>query len=186
MNCPNCGATATASGRTARCGNCGARFVVSDDAHSPSKSVLADLIDGKWEEPPPTYRLYTLGSIVIGTFCASFLGGLFLASRNLKALGHTRSARKCLWIGILGTAVFLFGIVLLPEDLPVPDSLFHAAQVGIVGAYVSHSQGHEIKRHIGLGGPVYSKWRALGIGLGLMMPLLVMLFAVALFVMPPD
>lgn len=115
--------------------------------------------------PAPAFRLYSLGAVTVGTICGSVIGGLPLASKNFSALGDDDRARKCLWLGVGGTVLLCGASLALPEDVPIPNSVFHWIQIGIVVPYVKHAQGTMVEAHKILGGPFYSKWRAAAVGL---------------------
>jgi hypothetical protein len=129
-------------------------------------------------------RLYDLRAMDIATVLSSLFAGAFLISRNFAALGNDDAARKALLIGFAGLLPLSFLLVLAPNS-PRYDGLIHLmfqfGQAAIVHVAAIKSQGDAIKKHRTSGGLFYSRWRAAGISLLFLIPLLPILFGMILF-----
>lgn len=129
-------------------------------------------------------RLYDLRAMDIATVLSSLFAGAFLISRNFAALGNDEAARRALLIGFVGLLPLSFLLVLAP-DSPRYDGLirlaFQLGQAAIVHVAAVKFQGDAIKKHRASGGLFYSRWRAAGISLLLLVPLLPILFGMILF-----
>jgi hypothetical protein len=139
------------------------------------------LIDGS--EPQTAHKLYSLGSICLATFLASWLGGAVLISRNYSRLGKRRASHISILLGVISVvpliiAVFLIEVPQQYEDyMPV---VFQGIQVGVIGMIAQRLQGEAFSAHEEKGGQFYSNWRAAGIAL-LLAPVAVVLFLVGGF-----
>ena len=129
---------------------------------------------GPSEMPAPTFRLYSLGAMILGTFLGSMFVGLLLISRNFKALGDEDRAHRSFWLGVGGTVAVFAAAFTLPKE--VPGGAYEAVQIGVVTWYANREQGKMIEEHKTLGGRFYSKWRAVGIGLIVTVAILLVLF----------
>jgi hypothetical protein len=131
---------------------------------------------------PP--RLYDLRAMDIATVLSSLFAGAFLISKNFTALGNDDAARKALLIGFAGLLPLSFLLVLAPQS-PHYDGLmrlvFQAGQAAIVHVAAVKLQGGAIEKHRSSGGLFYSRWRAAGISLLLLVPLVPVLFGMIFF-----
>jgi hypothetical protein len=129
-------------------------------------------------------RLYDLRAMDIGTALSSLFAGAFLISRNFAALGDQEAARKALVLGFVGLLALAFLLVLAPTS-PRYDGLtrlaFQVGQVGIVHFAAVKVQGNAIEKHRASGGLFYSRWRAAGISLLLILLVFPILFGMYLF-----
>jgi hypothetical protein len=146
-------------GEMASCKECRAEVVV------PSDSVETAAVEPKRPPthespgvgpptapagPTPTFRLYSLGAMIVGTLVGSMFVGLLLISKNFTALGDENRARRSFWLGVAGTVVVFAAAFALPEQ--TPKSVFEAAQIGVVTWYANREQGKMIEAHKALGG----------------------------------
>lgn len=161
-----------------------ARPRASDPAPPARSKELERLLAIGKQVPAPAFRLYSLGAVVVATFCGSLIGGLLLTSRNFTALGDPDRARRCLWLGVWGTALLIGIVMVLPDDLPIPNSAFHSIPIAIVLPYVKKQQGVLLEAHKLLGGGFYTKWRAAGIGLICSVAIVAAIFAITLVTYP--
>jgi hypothetical protein len=108
----------------------------------------------------------------------------FLISRNFAALGEHESARKALALGFVGLLPLAFFLVLVPAS-PRYDGVtrpaFQLRQVAIVHLSAVRVQGNAIAKHRVSGGLFYSRWRAAGISLLLILIIVPILFGMYLF-----
>jgi hypothetical protein len=136
------------------------------------------LIDGS--EPQPAHKLYSLGSIGLATFLASWLAGAVLISRNYSRLGKRRASHISILLGVLSIVPLMIAAVFIevPQqyDNYLP-AVFQGIQVGVISMIAKRLQGEAFSAHEEKGGQFYSNWRATGIGL-LLLPVVVGLFFV--------
>ncbi len=69
------------------------------------------LIDGS--EPIPDHKLYSLGSIGLATFLASWFAGAVLISRNYSRLDKRRASRISILLGVLSFVPLIIAIFLI-------------------------------------------------------------------------
>jgi hypothetical protein len=136
------------------------------------------LIDGS--EPKADHKLYSLGSIGLATFLASWFAGAVLISRNYSRLDKRRASRISILLGVLSfvplvIAIFLIEVPQEYEGLLVV--VFQGIQVSVISMIAKRLQGEAFAAHEGKGGQFYSNWRAAGIAL-LLAPVAVGLFLV--------
>jgi len=108
----------------------------------------------------PMYPMYSPGQITAATFFGGPIGGAWLLAINYRRLGEPRKARAAIAISALAL-VALGGLGLLIDR--------QASSLGLVSVVAMsalarslHSAAYD--RHIALGGPRASVWRAIGIG----------------------
>lgn len=134
-------------------------------------------------EPQPAHKLYSLGSIGLATFLATWFAGAVLISRNYSRLGNRRAARISILVGVLSIVPVIIAAFLIdyPEqyDAYLP-AVFQGIQLGVISLIAKRLQGEALSAHEGKGGQFYSNWRAAGIAL-LLAPVAVVLFAVGAF-----
>lgn len=188
IHCPQCNADIELSvrpGERAVCGTCGHEVVVpavaTDVPVEAAEGDLEDSVEARGRPPdaevtafehlvktgrlnPASARLYTLSAIGFGTTFGGLLGGAILASRNYIAFGDEETARRCIWLGIVGTMLVFAIATLIPKSAHVPAAVYPAVQVTIALVLIKRTQGARITAHKRLGGAFYSKWRAAGIG----------------------
>ncbi len=139
------------------------------------------LIDGS--EPQPAHKLYSLGSIGLATFLATWFAGAVLMSRNYSRLGKRRASRISILLGVLSIVLIVITgfFIDYPEQygayLP---AVLQGIQLGVISMIAKRLQGEALSAHEGKGGQFYSNWRATGIGL-LLLPVAVVLFFVVGF-----
>lgn len=111
-------------------------------------------------------KLYSKQAVILATFLGGPLGGCILMRRNSLNLGRNREGNITLFIGIL--MMILFGAIGFLEISEAFDRslrlLFPALSVVICSAYVEKLYGKELIQHKQEGKPLYSMWRAAGIG----------------------
>lgn len=131
-------------------------------------------------------RLYDLRAIEIATALSSVLGGAFLISRNLRALGEHDKARNTLIAGVVGMIVVTLIVlsIVLPHGTGRGGGLvIQAAQVVVVYLSASWLTGKAIKQHRASGATFYSRWRAVGVSL-LVLPIAAGTFLAVAFAFP--
>lgn len=129
-------------------------------------------------------RLYDLRAVDIATFISSIFAGAFLISRNFAALGDDDAARRTLVLGFLGLLPLAFLLILVPSS-PKYDDLtrlaFQLGQAGIIHFAAVKVQGEALSKHRESGGLFYSRWRAAGISLLLLVLVLPILLGMLFF-----
>jgi hypothetical protein len=131
-----------------------------------------------------TPRLYDFRAMDIATILSSLFAGAFLISRNFAALGDHESARKALALGFVGLLPLAFLLAVAPTS-PRYDGLtrlaFQLGQTAIVHFAAGRVQGNAIAKHRASGGLFYSRWRAAGISLLLILLVFPVLFGMYIF-----
>ena len=119
----------------------------------------------------------------IGTALSSLFAGAFLISRNFAALGDQEAARKALVLGFVGLLPLAFLLVLAPTSRydGLTRLAFQLGQAAIVHFAALKVQGGAIEKHRASGGLFYSRWRAAGISLLLILVVFPILFGMYLF-----
>lgn len=127
----------------------------------------------------PKFKLYNVSAITIGTFLGGPLAAGYLTAENFKNLGKARSARITWAISIAFTIVMLGAILFIPEVEKIPKYLIPILYIGVTQTVVQKLQNKAIEAHMDAGGPMYSAWRAAGIGLlGLAVLFIIILLAI--------
>lgn len=126
-------------------------------------------------EPQPAYKLYSIASIGLATFLASWLAGAVLISRNYARLGNRRAACVSILFGVLGLVLLLvavFSIEVPPQYETYMPVAFQGIQIGVISMIAIRLQGEALSTHERKGGQLYSNWRAAGIAL-LLLPVVI-------------
>lgn len=114
---------------------------------------------------PPEFKLYKENAIWIGTFIGGPLVAGYLMAENFKQLGQADKARASWIIAILSTVALFGAIFLIPGIEKIPRYVIPLTYTFIARLLVQQYQGEAIKSHISQGGPTYSSWRTVWIGL---------------------
>ncbi len=136
------------------------------------------LIDGS--EPKADHKLYSLGSIGLATFLASWFAGAVLISRNYSRLDKRRASRNSILLGVLSFVPLVIAVFLIevPQEYEgLLAVVFQAIQVSVISMIAKRLQGEAFSAHEEKGGQFYSNWRAAGVAL-LLAPVAVVLFLV--------
>jgi hypothetical protein len=114
---------------------------------------------------PPEFKLYKDNAIWVGTFIGGPLVAGYLVAENFKQLGQPDKSRTSWIIAILSTLAILGALFLIPGIEKIPRYIIPLTYTLIARLLVQQYQGEAIKSHISQGGPTYSSWRAVWIGL---------------------
>jgi hypothetical protein len=114
---------------------------------------------------PPEFKLYKDRAIFAGTFLGGPLVAGYLAAENFKKLGDNKKATTSWIIGIAATIVILAAAFLIPGIENIPTYIIPITYTLIAQYLVKQYQGSAIEMHIKNGGPAYTVWRAVWIGL---------------------
>lgn len=142
-------------------------------------SPSADLRSPKVEK----FTLYKISGVGVATFFGSILAGGVLMSINYKRLGNEEAAKKTLIYSVLATFAVLGVIFLIPEDIEIPNTALSIPQVIAMVQIAKKNQQNDIDNHISDGGQVSSNWKAFGIGLLTMIPILALVFLIVFVTM---
>ena len=122
-------------------------------------------------------ELYDQRGLGVATFFGSALAAGVLLYRNAGRLGRDDGGKHLIvCFGILAAVMTI--AMLLPDV--VPNVLYFLAQFGLVVAYYGSVQKGDVEAHVAQGGPVASRWGALGIALLCSLVLGVVIFGVLL------
>lgn len=144
--------------------------------YAPPKAELSP-------EASKPYKLYSIEGVGIATFFGSILAGGIIMWINLRRLGRFESARKTILYSILATILFLFGIIMIPQDINIPSMLFTIPQIFAMVMIAKSQQKDSIDAHKNKGGEIASNWKAFGIGLLSAIPVLAGTFLIAMLLM---
>jgi hypothetical protein len=113
-------------------------------------------------EPPPPYKLFSVGAVTLATLIGSPLAGAVLMAINYRRLDRKRTANACVVWGIVGTAA-LFGLAfILPARIPTP--IVAVVPIVVMNSIAKFLQGEDLQRHERRRGQRASLWAAAGIG----------------------
>jgi len=119
--------------------------------------------------------LYTEKTILLSTALGGPIAGTYFISRNFRELAREAESRIAWIVGLTATLVFVPLVLLLPEDI-VLNPLFRFAHVfWSIPAYlvVQIYQRRDIEQHIAAGGKKGSAWKAAGVAVLSLIPVLV-------------
>lgn len=126
--------------------------------------------------------LYAVGHIATATFLGSPLAGCILMALNYRRIDPDKSVLTII-LGILVTGIVLVFAFVLPDNFP--NAVLPAAYTGAMAWVAEKKQGSAIRAATAAGEPKASHWRAVGIGLATLIPLVLVLFAIV-FSLPED
>lgn len=136
-------------------------------ANNPFQTPEADLVNTPDATPP----LYSLPAVGLATFFGTSLAGAYVLAHNLRQYGLHKELRQTWWLAIgIFVAITALGF-LLPEN--VPGIAFTVVQVIAMNQYAKSVLGSRLQQHAAAQGPLYSNWRAVGIGLLFILAILV-------------
>ena len=138
------------------------------------------------EEPldiqKPLQKIYNDKAIWVGTFLGGPLVAGYLITENFKAFEESEKVSKTWTYAFIATIIIFGGISFIPDTVRIPNQIIPIIYTAIVYYMVKHLQGAKINSHINAGGPIYSVWRAAGIGLiGTLITILIFI-VIALFI----
>ena len=107
----------------------------------------------------PEFKLYNETSVRLGTFFGGPLVAGYLIAENFKLLGHHEKVKTTWMYTIVATIVIFGGIFLIPSTAKIPSYVIPIAYAWIASLIVRQTQGNEIKKHIEIGGRLFSAWR---------------------------
>ncbi|MET0637922.1 MAG: hypothetical protein ABWZ25_17960 [Chitinophagaceae bacterium] len=132
----------------------------------------------------PVTEIYRDQSVAIGTFVGGPLVAGYLIADNFKRLGQpgkvaiTWVISVAVTLGIFAAGIFIPGIERIPSFV-----------IPLLYTFIAHIltrnyQGPLINDHISRGGPVFSNWRAVGVGLIGLVIVLSVIITIAAMVSP--
>ena len=134
------------------------------------------------EPPAPPRPLYNVGHIVLATFLGSPLAGAILMALNYRRLNPPLMVVTLL-LGALATVVVMAIAFVVPDNFP--NMVIPGAYTGGMAAVASATQGQAIKQAAAAGEAKASGWRAAGVGVATIVPVLVLTLGVAML-LPED
>lgn len=139
------------------------------DAHNPFQTPAAELLS------PDTLaageRLYSLAAVGWATFFGTPLAGAYVLNHNLKALGLLDKL-KATWLLAIGLLLVVTALAfVLPDN--APGTAFTVAQMMAMYYYAKQLHAPALDAHRAQQGTFFSNWRAVGIGLLMLLAVLV-------------
>jgi hypothetical protein len=132
----------------------------------------------------PDFKIYRNRTIEVGTFLGGPLVAGYMAAENFRKLEQA-SKVKTTWIMAVSATVLIFAaIILVPNMDKVPSYIIPIFYTLITRYLIQKYQGDEIKKHVDAGGPTFSSWRAVWMGLVGAVVLVVALIAFMLLAKP--
>jgi hypothetical protein len=133
--------------------------------------------------PPPAsgYSLFDHRAVGLATFFGTPLAGSILMGLNYRRLGKTAAA-----VGIIALGAGLTGLLLL-IGYALPSGVGTIIPIGVMFGMMYGAkalQGASVEQHVRLGGKLASKWLAFGIGVAVLVPLMLAIFAVVFTSVP--
>lgn len=136
--------------------------------------------DGEEGKTRPSYKLYSVGSIVLGAFLGSPIAGGVLMAINYRRVGRfTAAVHAVVWTTVFTVAIVAGGMV-LPDDVRIPNTSFVVPQIIAMYFLAKGLQGSAIDGHQRRGGSLASAWGAAGVGIITAVIVLVAVFGVLL------
>ncbi len=118
-------------------------------------------------ESVPTRKIYKTSMLWVG----SYLGGPFVAgymlAANFNAFGQPRSARNAWIYTVVARIAITILICFIPRQVldAIPYVVIPIVHTAVAYALMEHYQGHNIGTHLISGGPVFSWWRVIAMGI---------------------
>jgi hypothetical protein len=133
---------------------------------SPSASLTdIELDDHPQDQSRPSYKLYSVRSIVLATFLGSPLAGGIVMALNYRRLGlPAKAMHSAIWSAVATAALIAIAIG-MPDDIKIPNMLFLIAQVLAMFIVATKLQGANLSSHQFHGGRLASAWGAAGIAI---------------------
>jgi hypothetical protein len=110
---------------------------------------------------PPAYRLYDVGAVFLAAFLGSPLAGTVLIASNYRKLGQGGNGILALILGAAASA----GLILLGLKSTQSPAIASIVLLVCTGLAARELQGNAINTHVAWGGQLFSKWRAVGVGI---------------------
>ena len=112
-------------------------------------------------------KLYDINTIALGAFWGGPLAPGYMLYANYKKLGEEEGAKNILIWTILITYLMFGGLFMLPEQTleKMPTTLIPFLTTIAVYFIAKHFQGEVLDCHRVQGGLLFSRWRALWVGL---------------------
>lgn len=124
------------------------------------------------------YKLFKVSGIGLATFLGSMFAGGLLMSLNFQRLGQETKAKQALLYSGLATLFVIIVVSSIPESVDIPNTILTVPQIILVLYFAKNYQTTEIDAHIENGGLAESNWKAAGIALLVLIPLLLVIFSV--------
>lgn len=137
-------------------------------------------VEGVSDEAP-TGRLFTAGQVAGATFIGAPIAGALLLAANYRTVGDGGARRQALVWGLVATGLVLTLAVVLPDDFP--RAALPIAYTVATFQVAKRLQARLLRAHQRAGGRPHSSWRAVGIGVGCMLAVLLVLLVLG-FVLP--
>lgn len=113
-------------------------------------------------EPPPPYKLFSVGAVTLASFLGSPLAGAVLMAINYRRLDKKGAARASVVWGVVGTAALVGLGFILSARIPTP--VVAVVPVVVMNSIAKYLQGEDLQRHERRRGQMVSLWAAAGIG----------------------
>ena len=140
---------------------------VAGDPLRPAAESILPADENPYAAPrtpsPAEVRLYSVGSMVLATFFGSTAAGLLLLALNYRRLGWHVAAR--LWIAISFAMLVASSLSETAEYEYLTLGLLWVTEMIAVGLIAYHLQGPVIQQHRRAMGQMKSPWKALVVGL---------------------
>jgi hypothetical protein len=125
------------------------------------------------ENSVPKGKIFKDKTFWIGTFLGGPLVAGYLLSENFKTLGQPEKVKPTWVITIIITIVIFGGLLLMPENINIPNQIIPIVYSAIAYAIFKKHQEARSNVHINSGGLIHSWWRVIGIGIiGLLITIL--------------
>ena len=143
------------------------------DPYAPPSSVMTPPAAG--DDGLPLFKVRGVG---IATFCGSVLAGGILMAMNFHRMGQPERVWPTLGLSCLGLLISLGLGFVLPEGFP--NFLVTLPVLWAMVTLAERYQGEAIKRRTDAGLPMRSNWLAFGISLLVILPVLAVIFVLAM------
>ncbi len=132
---------------------------------------------------PTGKRVYSFGQVIAATIIGGPFAGVYMMSKNFKALNQQGLAQKSMQIGFALSALLFLILILLPDDIAgkIPTLTVPTAYTIAIIFAMKELQNKELNASINQGETTkHSIWRVLGISILTFLLTLAYMFVLAL------
>jgi hypothetical protein len=118
-----------------------------------------------FETSPPSAKIYRERSIWVGAYVGGPLAAGYMLAENFRVFNEPAKARMSWVFAVITTIVVFGGLLLLPDDINIPNTLIPTLYLVVALTLVQLYQKKDIDRHVASGGACHSWKRAVGVHL---------------------
>ena len=135
------------------------------DSETPSETSSEPPATPPSETTPASAKIYRDRAIWSGTYLGGPLAAGYMMAENFRVFHEPAKARMSWVLGVITTIVLFGGVLLLPDDINIPNYLIPASYAALAFALSRHYQQKDMDRHVAAGGQFHSWKRTFGMSL---------------------